>query len=152
MASTPPSKPSDPRDDAFIREVDEAYREDEMKKFLVTWGRWILLAVVLGLVALGGWFWWRAEQTRRIEAVSEQFTAALEKAESGGSTEALKELEAIASGPSQGYRALAGMAKAGIALNGGDEAKAAAELKQVAGDVKAAQATAKRLAPLGTLR
>ena len=44
LASTPPSKPSDPRDDAFIREVDEAYREDEMKKFLVTWGRWILLA------------------------------------------------------------------------------------------------------------
>ena len=140
MASTPPSKPSDPRDDAFIREVDEAYREEEMKKFLVTWGRWILLVVVIGLVALGGWFWWQAEQTRRIEAVSEQFTAALEKAESGGSTEALKELEAVAAGPSSGYRALAGMTKSGIALSGGDEAKAAAELKQVAGDAKAAQA------------
>jgi hypothetical protein len=111
-----------------------------MKKFLVIWGRWILLAVAIGLVALGGWLWWRAEQTRRIEAVSERFTTALEKAESGGSTEALKEYEAVADGPGSGYRALAGMAKSAIALSGGDEAKAVAALKQVAADAKAAQA------------
>ncbi|WP_181160024.1 tetratricopeptide repeat protein [Sandaracinobacter neustonicus] len=133
-------KPSDPRDQAFIREVDEAYREDELKKFMSSWGRWILLAVVLGLVALGGWFWWKAEQTRRIEAISEQFSGALEKAESGGSTEALKELDSVTQSSSSGYRALGNMAKAGIALQGGDEAKAIADLKQVVDDGRAAQA------------
>ncbi|PZU49292.1 MAG: hypothetical protein DI568_05375 [Sphingomonas sp.] len=140
MATTPPSKPSDPRDQAFLREVDEAYRQDEMKKFASTWGRWILLAVVVALVALGGWFWWKADQTRRVEAISEQFSGALAKAESGGSTEALAELESVTQSSSSGYRALANMAKAGIALQGGDETKAIADLKQVAEDGRAAQA------------
>ena len=140
MATTPPSKPSDPRDQAFLREVDEAYREDELKKFVSTWGRWILLAVVVALVGLGGWFWWKADQTRRVDAISEQFSGALDKAESGGSTEALKELESVAQSSSSGYRALANMTKAGIALQGGDEAKAIAELKSVSDDSRAAQA------------
>ena len=51
----------------------------------------VLLAVVpvIALVA-GGWFWWKAEQIRAAEALSEQFSAALEKAESGSTTEAVE--------------------------------------------------------------
>ena len=56
MATRPPS--TDPRDDAFIREVDEAYREDELKRFFQRYGRWILLAVGLGLAGLGAALWW----------------------------------------------------------------------------------------------
>ncbi len=147
MATTPPTTPSnsparksaDPRDDAFIREVDEAYREDELKKFATNWGRWILLAVVIGLAALGGSFWWKAEQQKRVEALSEQFSAALGKVETGGSTEALAELEKIGQSDNPSYRALAAMTKSGLALQGGEVDKATADLKRVVDDAQAAQ-------------
>ncbi len=144
MATTPPTTPArpgtpDPRDDAFIREVDEAYREDEMKKFARTWGRWILLAVAVGLAALGGWYWWQAEQKKRVDALSEQFSAALGKVESGGTTEAMVELEKIGQSSNPSYRALAAMTKSGIALQGGEADKAAADLKRVVDDAQAAQ-------------
>jgi hypothetical protein len=145
LATTPPTTParttgaSDPRDDAFIREVDEAYREDELKKFVTTWGRWILLAVVIGLAALGGYYWWKADQQKRVEALSEQFTAALVKVESGGSTEALAELETIGKSNNASYRALAAMTKSGLALQGGEVDKATADLKRVVDDAQAPQ-------------
>lgn len=145
MATTPPTTParttgaSDPRDDAFIREVDEAYREDELKKFATTWGRWILLAVVIGLAALGGYYWWKADQQKKVEALSEQFTAALVKVESGGSTEALAELETIGKSNNPSYRALAAMTKSGLALQGGELDKATADLKRVVDDAQAPQ-------------
>lgn len=141
MATTPPAPPapSDPRDDAFIREVDEAYREDEMKRFFRQYGRWLLLAVGVGLAALGGWLWWQAEQVRRSEALSEQFQAALEKADSGATTEAVASFEEIAKSGNVSYRSLAAFSQAGIALNGGDAEKAAALFKAVADDPKAAQ-------------
>ncbi len=147
MATTPPAPPqspvspsSDPRDDAFIREVDEAYREDELKKFARQYGRWVLLAIGVALAALGGWLWWQAEQTRRTEAVSEQFSQALDKVESGSTTEAVTSLDGIGSGNNPSYRALAAFTQAGIALNGGDNDKAVAALRRVVDDPKAAQA------------
>jgi len=149
LATTPPTTPArstgtpdpkvDPRDDAFIREVDEAYREDELKKFASTWGRWILLAVVLGLAALGGFYWWKADQQKRVDALSEKFSAALGKVETGGSTEAVVELDAIGKSDNPSYRALAAMTKSGIALQGGEADKAAADLKRVVDDAQAAQ-------------
>lgn len=139
MATTPPSAPVDPRDEAFLREVDEAYREDEFRKFFSRWGRWILVGIGVLLAALGGWFWWQAEQTKRAEALSEQFTAALDKIESGSTTEAVAELDKIADAGNPSYRSLSAFTKAGIALNGGDAEKAMAAVKTVANDPKAAQ-------------
>ncbi len=145
MATTPPTTPArttgspDPRDDAFIREVDEAYREDELKKFASTWGRWIVLAAVLGVAALGGWYWYQADRTSRVEALSEQFTAALTKVETGGSTEALAELETIGQSNNPSYRSLAAITKSGLALQGGELDKAVADLKRVADDAQAPQ-------------
>ncbi|MFN3371488.1 MAG: tetratricopeptide repeat protein [Sphingomonadaceae bacterium] len=142
MATNPPAPTDprpDPRDDAFIREVDEAYREDEFKRFLSKWGGWILLAVLLVLGAIGGWMWWQAEQQRRIEALSEQFSAVLTKVDSGATTEAMAELEAIGQGSNPSYRALAAFTEAGIAVNGGDTDKAIGAIGRVADDPKAPQ-------------
>jgi hypothetical protein len=139
LATTPTDPRTDPRDDAFIREVDEAYREDEMKKFIRRWGRWILLGIGLALAALGGWLFWSAEQTRRQEALSEQFSQALEKVDSGATPEAAKSLAEIAGGSNPSYRSLATMTEAGIALTGGDADKAVAGFRRVAEDPSVAQ-------------
>lgn len=142
MATNPPAptvpKP-DPRDDAFIREVDEAYREDEFKRFLSKWGVWLLLLALLVLGGIGGWMWWQAEQQRRIEALSEQFSAVLTKVDSGATTEAMAELEAIGQSSNPSYRSLAALTEAGIAMNGGDSDKALGAIGRVAGDARAPQ-------------
>lgn len=141
MATTPPAPPpsSDPRDDAFIREVDEAYREDEIKKFARQYGRWIVLAIALALAALGGTMFWKAEQVRKTEALSEQFSKALDQVESGATTEAAAALTEIGESNNPSYRALAAFTQAGIALNGGDTEKASGSFRRIADDPKVAE-------------
>lgn len=145
MASNPPSspspgKPADPRDDAFIREVDEAYREDELKKFASRYGRWIILAVGLILAAVGATLFWQSEQTRKVETISEQFSEALNKTESGATTEAAEQLDAIMEGGNPAYKALAAFTRAGIAMNGGNRDEALALYRGVADDKAAPKA------------
>lgn len=141
MATNPPAPPAktDPRDDAFIREVDEEYRKDEVSKLARRYGRWVLLAVGIGLAALGGFLFWQAEQKKALEATSERFSQALDKVESGDTSGAVPVLAEIAKGNSETYRGLSVMTDAGIALRGGENDKAAGLLRAVADDAKLAQ-------------
>lgn len=141
MATKPPAPPApiDPRDDAFLREVDEEYRRDEMQKFFGRYGRWIVLAVAVGLAALGGFLFWQAQQRKAAEALSERFTLALDKIDEADTTGALSEMEAIAADRNATYRALATMSKAGISVGAGDLDSAAKALGGIAADAKAPQ-------------
>ena len=47
--------PSGTTDEAFLREVDEEYRRDQAMQVFQRYGRWIIGAVVVALVALGGY-------------------------------------------------------------------------------------------------
>lgn len=152
MASTPPTvptppgptdrpvdRPVDPRDEAFLREVDEAYRKDELQRFFATWGRWIVLGLVVALAALGGWMWWKTDQAAKIEQASEQFSTALAQVEAGATTEAAASFTEIQKNGNPAYRSLAAMTEAGIAENGGDLEKAAKLLRGVRADTAAPQ-------------
>jgi len=143
LATTPPTglptkAGSDPRDDAFIREVDEAYRQDTMQSFARRYGRWILLGIGAALAALGGFLFWQADAKRRLEAVSEQFSQALEKADSGATTEAAAAFATMGKSDNPSYRALALLAEGGIAITGGDAKKAAGLMRGVADDAQVA--------------
>lgn len=140
MASNPPTSSkngADPRDQAFIREVDEEYRREEFNRLASRYGRWVLLAVGLGLAAFAGFLFWQAERSRKVEAVSEQFNQLLDKADSGATTEAVQGLQETAKGDNRTYRALSLLAQAGIATNAGDLDKAAGLLSAVADDTAA---------------
>ena len=138
-AKTAPAKSAvDPRDDAFIREVDEEYRRDEVSKLASRYGRWVVLAIGIGLAALGAFLYWQAEQKRRVEATSEQFSQALDKVESGSTTEALPVLATVAKTGNDSYRALSVLTQAGIAVRGGETDKAAGLFRAVADDAKVA--------------
>ncbi|MFX8339355.1 hypothetical protein ABTL37_19245, partial [Acinetobacter baumannii] len=46
------------QDNVFLREVDDALREDDLARLLRRYGRPVGAAVVAGLVGLAGWLWY----------------------------------------------------------------------------------------------
>jgi hypothetical protein len=105
--------------DAFIREVDEEYRRDQLAGFWARFGRPLLIAIGLGLVALAAFLWWREEQAKALGETSEAYSKALQGLEVG-SPDAKAELDRIAAGDAGGYAALARFRTAQIAAENGD--------------------------------
>jgi hypothetical protein len=48
----------------FFREVDEELRRDRLESFFTRRGKWIALAVVLFLLALGGALYWKQHRAK----------------------------------------------------------------------------------------
>ena len=113
-------------EDAFIREVDEEYRRDQLTGFWSRYGRWIVIAVGVGLVALAGFLWWREDQVRKVGVLSEEYSAALQGLEIGNA-KAVEDIDRFAAGNYGGYTALARFTKASRAVENGDNAAALAE-------------------------
>ena len=65
--------------DAFLQEVDEAVRKDQLDNIMQRYGRWILGGAVAALIAFGGYLYWghrqeiaRGEKAEAIFRVSRQ--------------------------------------------------------------------------------
>ena len=134
MAKEPTVAP----EDAFIREVDEEYRRDQLTSFWTRYGRWILIVVGGALVAFAAFLWWREEQAKARGEISEQFSAAQQGLQLGDA-KAKADMERFASGDFGGYTALARFGKATQALENGDRSGALAIYASLAGDAKLAQ-------------
>ncbi|ETI58522.1 hypothetical protein C100_23440 [Sphingobium sp. C100] len=129
MALTPQNS------EAFMREVDDAVREDQLATFWARYGRWLLAALVLGLAAFGGWLYWQHHSKTQAEAVSEQMDTVLDAAIGGGTPDA-KQLDALTKADQPGYRASAQLVKAGVAARKGDAKAAIALYGAMAADAK----------------
>lgn len=129
MALTPQNS------EAFMREVDEAVRQDQLLTFWQRYGRLLLAAIVLGLAAFGGWLYWQHYSRTQAEAVSETMDAVLTTAAGGGTPDA-KALDALTKASQPGYRASALLTKAGLASRKGDAKAAIALYSAMAADTK----------------
>jgi hypothetical protein len=121
-------------DEAFMREVDDAVRASDLENFWKNYGRWLLVAVVLGLTAFGGWIYWTNQQEAKAAAMGEQYVAAVEKLGSGDTKAALAELGKIAKADQAGYRAMAKIVIANVAARDGNIKKAIEEYAGIAAD------------------
>jgi hypothetical protein len=119
--------------EAFMREVNEAVRQDQLLTFWQRYGRVTLAAIILGLAAFGGWLYWQHHRKTQSEAVSEQMDAVLTTAMGGGTPDA-KQLDALTSADQPGYRAAALLTKAGLAARKGDTKGAIAAYAAMAAD------------------
>jgi hypothetical protein len=119
--------------EAFMREVDEAVRQDRLLTFWERYGRALLVVVVLGLAAFGGWLYWQHYSKTQSEAVSEQMDTVLTAAVGGGTPDA-KQLDALTKASQPGYRASALLTKAGAAARKGDAKSAIAVYSAMAAD------------------
>ncbi|AQR75426.1 tetratricopeptide repeat protein [Sphingomonas sp. LM7] len=128
--------PSATTDEAFLREVDEEYRRDQAMGILRSYGRWILVAVVVALVALGGWLYWQHHRDSRAGTQGEQYDAAMRLVEANQADKALPELGKVAASSGEGYAAMAQIAEGNLLLQKNDAKGAAAKFAQVAGNAK----------------
>jgi hypothetical protein len=125
--------------DSFLREVDEAVRQDQYKKLWDRYGVYALaglLLIVAAVAAYKGWSYW---QERQAQEAGAKFSEALTLE---GGTDAAKAHDLLASlaaqGP-EGYRVLARFQLAAAEAKAGDIDKAVADYDALASDASADQ-------------
>ena len=111
--------PTDPAE-AFVREVDENLRRDQMADMAKSYGKWIIAAVVLFLGAVGGYLYWQSNSQKQAATSSETMSAALDKAASGHSKAAQAELVPLGDSSNDVTRASALLGQAALALRKND--------------------------------
>lgn len=117
--------------EAFLREVDEELRRDELTRLWKRWGRVLVAAIVAGLVAFGGWLWWRDYQAKQAGVEGEKLTAAIEQLSSNRADQAASALTELSQSDRPGYRAAAQIAQGALAAQRGDTQAAVAAFSAV---------------------
>lgn len=128
------------QEDVLLREVDDAVRQDQYADVAQKFGKPIIAAVVLLLAAFGGYLFWNNRQDAAREADSEKFVAALDEVERGNLASGDAALAPVIAEGGAGARAAAQLLKAGIAMEQGKAAEAAALYDRVAADEGAPEA------------
>lgn len=125
--------------DVFLREVDDALREEELFTMAKRYGRPIAAAVVAGLLALAGYLWWQYSTTQAAAARGEQIVTALDKFDAGSPDAASQQLAPLAKDGPAGSRAVAAMIRASITAQQGKADEAAKGFNAIAADAGAPQ-------------
>jgi hypothetical protein len=120
--------------EAFLREVDDELRRDQAMQLWRRWGRIAIGAIVIGLIALAAWLFWRNQQHEARGVEGEQMAQAMQKLEAGDVAGAKQALDPLAQSKTKGYRAAAQMALAASALGKGDTADAVKRYAAIAAD------------------
>jgi hypothetical protein len=144
--SSSPASPEDKRaareaaqQDVFLREVDEALRQDQAVDLLKRYGLPIGAAVALGLAAFAGVLWWNHASEQTAAEHGEKLTLALDEVDRGRIDQADKNLSALAADAKDGTKAAAMLLRAGIAQQQGRNADAVKLFAAVAADAEAPQ-------------
>jgi len=130
-------KPAD--NESFYREVDEGLRREQMTGLWKNYGWAIVGGVVLLIAAIGGYLYWEQRSEVRAGERSATLMGALEDIQYGRLKVAGPKLDTLAEDGSDGIRAAALLAKAGLAAGRGDDKAAATGYKAIAEDAGLAQ-------------
>lgn len=131
--------PTDPAE-AFVREVDENLRRDQMADMAKSYGKWLIAAVILFLAAVGGYLYWQHRQEAQAIAGSEELSVALDKIASGNVKGAQAEMVPLSDSSSDVIRASAILGRAAVALRQNDRKSAIELYRQIAADSSLPQA------------
>jgi hypothetical protein len=118
---------------AFLREVDDDLRRDQMTGFARKWGKIIAVVVVVGLIALAAFLYWQHRRSQQAAEHGEQFVGVLDDVGVGKATANDPRLAALAQSSEVGYRAVARLTQASLAART-DVAGAAKSFRAIADD------------------
>lgn len=133
MALTPQNN------EAFIREVDEELRREQMSNIGKRYGLLIIGVVLLALVAFGGWTWWQHRQNALAGEQGEQLATALDDIQQGRVAQANAIVGRLTTSDKDAVRATALLTQADMLLAKNDPKGAAAAFAKVAADETLAQ-------------
>lgn len=120
--------------EAFLREVDEELRKDQALHVWRNYGRWIVGAVVAGLIAFGGWLYWQSHSDGRRGEEGEKLREAVKALNTNKAQDAEGPLKELAGSSSTGFSTAARFAQADVLLAKNDLKGGAALLGAIAGD------------------
>jgi hypothetical protein len=126
--------PPDTPNEAFLREVDENLRRDQLETFAKRYGKWLITAVVVFLIAVAGWLYWQNRQQEYASAQSEELMSVYNDIGGGRIEVAKRRLQPLESSSNNIIRALASLTEAAIALDSNDRATALLKYRAVASD------------------
>ena len=128
MATTP-----DPNQ-AFLREVDEELRRDQVAALWRNWGKVALAAIVAALAIFAGILWWNHNKEQVAGVEGETLQKAYDSLGANKVAEAEKPLAELVKSDSSGYRATAMFTQADILLEKRDDKAAIAKFAAIAAD------------------
>ena len=120
--------------EAFLREVDDELRRDQLTTFWERWGVWLIVGIVAALALFGGYLYWQHHQAQVAGADGEKLQAAYDSLGANQPAQAAKPLAELAGSSRNGYRAAALFTQADVLLQKNDYRGAAAKFAAVAGD------------------
>ena len=126
--------------EVLLREVDEAFRKDQLGIVAERYGWLIGGALFLALAGFGGYLFWQDRRETQLEQASEKLITTLDKLEAGQIDQAEDDLAALAEEASSATAASAKMARAGIALQANRREEAVGLFDEIAADSSAPQA------------
>jgi hypothetical protein len=134
---------------AFVREVDEDLRRDQIGGVVRRWGKLIAIAVAVGLIALAAFLYWQHRRAEQAGAEGEQLTTLLDEAAAGRAGANDPRLATLAQSSRTGTQAMARMLQAALAART-DPTAGAASFQAIADDADLPQAVRDVAAIRGT--
>ncbi|WP_294395190.1 tetratricopeptide repeat protein [uncultured Sphingomonas sp.] len=125
---------------AFLREVDDDLRRDQVTGFAKRWGKVVGVAVVVGLVVLAAFLFWQHRRATRAGEQGEQLVGVIDDATSGRASATDPRLAELAQAPGDGYQSMARIMQANLEART-NPTQAAASFKAIANDAGLPQPT-----------
>lgn len=120
--------------DNFIEEIDEELKRDRHLELWRKYGKYVVGAVLVVVIAVAGGVGWRQYQGNMRTETGLQFTDAVALAADGKAARALTAFRALSKDGSAGYRELARFREAALLADQGNQPAAAAVYDAIAKD------------------
>jgi len=125
--------------ETFAREVDENLRRDRMRDAAQTYGKWVIVGVVLLLLAIGALLFWRDHQAKQAAADSELLAETIDNIGNGNIKPVPGQLATLTDAHADAISASARLTDAAYAVQQNDRPRAIATYRDLAVDSGVAQ-------------
>lgn len=126
-------------DEAFLREVDEELRRDQLASVWTRYGRWLIAGIIIALAGFGAAIYWQYHQEQVAGEEGEKLQKAYDDLVAQNVTAAKAPLDQLAASKIAGYRAMARFTQADLLLQNKDLKGAAAKFGEIANDASIGQ-------------
>ncbi|MDF1749854.1 MAG: tetratricopeptide repeat protein [Alphaproteobacteria bacterium] len=119
----------------IFNEIDEELRRDKAQIWWKQYGKYVLAACVVVVLGAGAYTWYQDQQKSEMRALADEYSAAQQTARTGSEADALKAFEELAQKAGEkGIGLVARFQAAGLHIEAGDHAAAAAAFEEIAKD------------------